>query len=43
VLSVVNAIQGKDDDSTYPTPEAPSTRDVLAEVFEGFAENFPKE
>ncbi|WP_141733321.1 hypothetical protein [Oligoflexus tunisiensis] len=43
VLSVVNAIQGKDDDATYPTPEAPSTRDVLAEVFEGFAENFPKE
>ncbi len=43
VLSVVNAIQGKDDESTYPTPEAPSTRDVLSEVFEGFAENFPKE
>jgi hypothetical protein len=43
VLSVVNAIQGKDDDATYPTPEAPSTRDVLAEVFEGFAENFPKD
>jgi len=43
VLSVVNAIKGKDDDATYPTPEAPGTRDVLAEVFEGFAENFPKE
>lgn len=43
VLSVVNAINGKDDDATYPTPEAPSTRDVLSEVFEGFAENFPKE
>jgi hypothetical protein len=43
VLSVVNAIQGKDDDATYPTPEAPNTRTVLANVFEGFAENFPKE
>ncbi len=43
VLSVVNAIKGKDDEATYPTPEAPQTREVLAEVFEGFAENFPKD
>lgn len=43
VLSVVNAVQGKSDESTYPTPEAPNAREVLANVFEGFAENFPKE
>jgi len=43
VLSMVNAIQGKDNESTYPTPEAPDTRMVLKDVFEGFAENFPKE
>ncbi len=42
VLSVVNTLNGKDDDATYPTPKAPETREVLSNVFEGFAENFPK-
>ncbi len=43
VLSMVNAIQGKNDETLYPTPEAPDTRQVLKDVFEGFAENFPKD
>ncbi|MFW7379559.1 MAG: hypothetical protein ACOH5I_12170 [Oligoflexus sp.] len=43
VLSVVNAVQGKDTEQVYPTPNAPETRLVLADIFEGFAENFPKD
>lgn len=43
VISLVNAIRGEEQDKTYPYPEAPATRKVLGEVFEGFAENFPKD
>jgi hypothetical protein len=43
VISVVKAIQGKDPDANYPTPDAPETRQVLMDVMAGFAENFPEE
>jgi hypothetical protein len=42
VVSIVNAVKGKDRSATYPTPPAPADRDVLRDVFEGFAENLPK-
>lgn len=42
ILSVVQVLRGKDLDSAYPMPEAPDTRQVLSEVFAGFAENFPE-
>lgn len=43
VLSVVNAVQGKDNEKIYPSPDAPDTRLILGDIFKGFAENFPKE
>lgn len=42
--ALVGAARGEDnDEAIYPAPEAPPTGEVLAEIFEGFAENFPKE
>ena len=42
VVSLVNAVRGKSNEGNYPTPEAPSIQDLLGEIFEGFAENFPE-
>lgn len=42
-VSVINTFQGKSSDSQYPSPQAPSSRELLNEIFEGFAENLPEE
>lgn len=42
IVSVVNAAKDKSEEETYPTPEAPQTRDVLQDVFAGFGQNLPK-
>lgn len=46
LITLVKAVKGtKDDgaDKMFPAPKAPSTKEVLAQVFEGFASNLPDE
>jgi hypothetical protein len=45
LVDIVKAAQNAEeqtDDEKYPPPAAPSTDQVLAQVFKGFAENMPK-